>query len=267
MSLTTFLAKLTRRAAPAVAASGPPAALPQIAPSVEVIEYGKNPACQAAIEASQRISFDALPTDVPVNPVLKDALEAYKRSEIGWQIRYATWQLRVDAANRLGLTAYSDWEAAQLLSGRRPLRRCWAQERLWQPRDTTSILCEKSEANEASRWNQANESRGLSPEGRSGIPVNCCPEFEVAKEQWVTFGLPTGLRVPMSLGSVLRLDKAKSLQCDGKPLFDAFAVLAPQECWAAPTSKDPILFGVIGGPLNMAEKSFMHRFCFLARWE
>jgi hypothetical protein len=86
--------------------------------SPEVLEYGKSPACQAAIAATNAIVFDALPKNPPINPVSLEHRKILVEAGLTWQMRYQEHQIRLEACKALGLAVYDDQGGADLLAGR-----------------------------------------------------------------------------------------------------------------------------------------------------
>ncbi len=260
------------------------------APSPEVIEYGKNPACQEMIARTNAIVFDALPKGIKAHVGMLEEYKEFIAAGLMWQARHARWRIQCEAAKSLGLDLHDAAGAAKLLTGKdcklahvqhwREIKEPDSNRGLWLNRMNLDTADVKSEAVRSLSFvqNWADERHRIIPNG--------WPAFQATKEERIMFGSPEELRVPISRGAVLRLGVAREFTVNGlhifsggKPseflcdtkksayLFDGFAILAPEDCWLAPANKDPILFGVIAGPINRAEKSFMDRYVPLARWE
>lgn len=237
--------------------------------SPEVIEYGKNPACQEAIAKTNAIVFDTL-TPPKLNPALVEEMRVYKEAELPYQQKLCEFRQRCWAARSLGFVEVTFSEAVMLLTGKeaadpKPGRFKFSNWTSW------------VETGEISEFSEANSKPGVH------WSVGDQPSYQVGKtKERVMFGPPQELRVPIPMGAALRMIKMRGfksgvskypnednsiLKSVEKPLFDEFTILAPEWCWANPQPKDPILFGMVGGPYNRATKQFDHRLYMLARWE
>ncbi len=237
--------------------------------STEVVEYGKNPACQEAIAKTNAIVFDAL---VPpkMNPALVEEMRVYKEADLPYQQKLCMFRQRCWAAKSLGLVEVTFPEAVTLLTEKEALD---ARPGRFDFSNWTSWV----ETDEISEFSRASNTPGVT------WSVSDMPSYQVGKtKERVMFGPPKELRVPIPMGAALRMIKMRGftsgvskypneentiLKSMEKPLFDEFIILAPEWCWANPQPKDPILFGLVGGPYNRATKQFDHRLYMLARWE
>lgn len=262
------LATIIRRFLPGTAPASEPSRPLFPAPSSEVLEYGKSPACLAAIDAVSQISFDAIDRAPKPAAHLMDQREAFVKADLKWQIRYVDHQIRLEACKTLGLAIYTDQEAADLLVGKKtePIR----DRSKWR-----AVRHASSKGSERHFWGLGS-TRLRGPDNDDVLGNECClsdipwehlRSFTGIGKEMVCLGLPEDLRYPISLGAVLRMQIAKEIQICGAPLFHGFAVVAPESCWAVPEKKDPLLFGVILGPINRKTRCFEDRFALLARWE
>lgn len=250
------------------------------AASQEVVDYGNNPACRAAIEATNKIVFDTLTVPKP-NPVLVEERKIYQSADLDYQIKLCDWRLRCRLMRDMGFLEYNFREAVTLLTGREvstvaPGRFRWEDDFGW--RDSGDM--DQAEADFLEIFPTL---RSLAMEISRNQPM--CT-LKGTKER-VLFGPMKELRISIPAGAVLKMQALKKLKSglsvrkgyrDPKdnrwvsyekevPLIDEFTVLAPEWCWANPQPKDPILFGMIAGPYNRASKVFDHRLYMLARWE
>jgi hypothetical protein len=240
--------------------------------SPEVLEYGKSPACLAAVEAVNAIVFDTLPKEPKVNPALLEQRSIMREAGLAWQAHYLDHQIRLDACKALGLAIYDDQGGANLLAGR-PTKA--TRLKGWRAFDRSLDLKRHSleSMNDLLGRNEENRPEigslvGAQMRDENEIVRDAFRAFDVKGQERLVYGLLADLRYPISLGVVLRMQIAKTFQCLGESLFHGFAVVAPESCWAVPEKKkDPLLFGVILGPINRKTRCFEDRFALLARWE
>jgi hypothetical protein len=238
--------------------------------SSEVLEYGKNPACLAAVEAVNAIVFDALPKEPKVNPALLEHRKILVDAGLSWQVRYLDHQIRLDACKALGLVVYDDQGGAELLAGR-PVKatrlKGWREMGADMMRKRYSLEGETDLHGRIDGKIEIGSLSGATIKDDSEIVRDAFRAFDVKDQERLVYGPVADLRYSISLGAVLRMQIAKTFQCLGRPLFHGFAVVAPESCWAVPEKKDPLLFGVILGPINRKTRCFEDRFALLARWE
>lgn len=267
MTLATFVRSFLPGTAPASEPSRP--LFP--APSSEVLEYGKNPACLAAVEATNAIVFDALPKEPKVGPALLEHRKILVEAGLTWQVRYQDHQIRLDACKALGLAVYDDQGGADLLAGK-PTKA--TRLKGWREMGANLTMTRFGLESETDmRGQQANGNldigslSGANMRDDGEIVRDAFRAFDVKGQERLVYGPIADLRYPISLGAVLRMQIAKTFRCLDNPLFHGFAVVAPESCWAVPEKKDPLLFGVILGPINRKTRCFEDRFALLARWE
>jgi|HubBroStandDraft_2_1064218.scaffolds.fasta_scaffold255824_2 hypothetical protein len=238
--------------------------------SPEVLEYGKSPACLAAVEAVNAIVFDTLPKEPKVNPSLVEQRQIMLSAGLRWQARYCEHQMRLDACKVLGLPVYDDQQAADLLAGC-PTKA--AGPRHWRPIGYSSVRFSDHfdstdmKSDDTSSAQLLASRLELKRETPTPVVYNSHRAFDVPHQERICLGDLGDLRYPISLGAVLRYQIAKEFRCAGQSLFQGFAIMAPESCWAVPEKKDPLLFGVILGPINRKTRCFEDRFALLARWE
>ncbi len=235
--------------------------------SQEVVEYGKNPACQDAIEATNKIVFDALVTP-KLNPALVEEMKIYREANLTYQVVLCQHRMRCWAARSLGFTETTLEGAVTLLTGRKAVD---AKPGRFDFSGWTDWL-QNGDDDQYRRDHPYSFHRSSEEEWHFYDQ----PSYRVSgSKERVMFGPPDMLRIPIPIGAALRLIKMRAFDSGLKQakyalkqkLFDDFTVLAPEWCWANPQPKDPILFGVITGPYNRATKEFDHRLFMLARWE
>ncbi len=247
--------------------------------STEVVEYGKNPACQEAIAKTNAIIFDGIEIPKP-NPSLIEERKIYASAHLDYQIKLCDWRLRCRILKDIGFLEYTFQEAVTLLTGR----------------DVDRKIQGRFSWENSFRWEDDSDKESAEVDFRAGSPDASSVDalafrrnqpgyaLKGTKER-VLFGPMGQLRVSIPAGAVLKMMALKERKSGlsvtstytlekkvipyerDLPLVDEFTVLAPEWCWANPQPKDPILFGMIAGPYNRATKEFDHRLYMLARWE